>query len=363
LAMPSLGLQLRLERERQKLDLSLIAEETRINLSYLEAIEADDLSALPGEFFYRSFVRQYSKYLGIPAAEADKMFESSSALQAAAPDSAAPAPTFGIYASKAEEDRSIKALAESLKDKPLRPPQDDGMSRNWLVFAALIIVGCAAYFAWRNFSPAIPALPSLSQAQQSKPVEAAPVTPAPVTPAPVTTAPTEPAKTETTPTGTAPTQTAVAPPVTSAPPTPPSPTPPSPTPPSPTPPSASTAATSGKGPVSVTVIAKELTWIRITADGQKVFGGTIDPGQQRTVQGRDLEVIVGNAGTLDVIYQGKPLSFGTKGQVKTLLFSPEGWKIKPKPVADPNAPANNTPATNTPATKPPAANPQASIGL
>lgn len=318
--MQSLGVQLRLERERQQMDLARIAEETRINLSYLEAIEADDLSALPGEFFYRSFVRQYTKYLGIPASEADKLFENSSALSVPSGGSPeAAAPSFGIYTSKAEEDRSVKALRETLKDKPLRPPQEDGMSRNWLIFAALLIVACGSYFAWRNFSPAVPALPALAQAPAvDKPAVQAPV-PAPneaaPTTAPPTTGPTDMPTTSVPPV--APPQTAEA--------------------------AAAVAkgpdkpAISGSGPVSVTVIAKEITWIRITADGQKVFGGTIDPGQQRTVQGRDLEIIVGNAGTLDVVYQGKSLSFGTKGQVKTLLFSPEGWKIKPKPVADPAA--------------------------
>lgn len=331
LAMQSLGVQLRLERERQKMDLARIAEETRINLSYLEAIEADDLDALPGEFFYRSFVRQYTKYLGIPATEADKLFESSSALvppTAGTPE--APTPSFGIYTSKAEEDRSVKALRETLKDKPLRPPQDDGMSRNWLIFAAAVIIACASYFAWRNFSPAVPALPSLAQAPGAE-KPAAPA-PAPVAPTPVVAAATSEAAPTTTPPNPAPTSPA---PTTSAPPVVPSQTV---VPPPQTAAVPSIAATSsGSGPVSVTVIAKEMTWIRITADGQKLFGGTIDPGQQRTVKGRDLEIIVGNAGTLDVVYQGKPLSFGTKGQVKTLLFSPEGWKIKPKPPADPAA--------------------------
>ena len=63
--MHSVGEKLRSERQRQNLSISAIASETCISARYLEAIEQDDLSVLPGGFFYKSFVKQYSSALGL----------------------------------------------------------------------------------------------------------------------------------------------------------------------------------------------------------------------------------------------------------------------------------------------------------
>ncbi len=61
--MHSVGEKLRNERQRQNRSLSAIASETCILVRYLEAIEQDDLSVLPGGFFYKSFVKQYAAVL------------------------------------------------------------------------------------------------------------------------------------------------------------------------------------------------------------------------------------------------------------------------------------------------------------
>lgn len=315
--MQSLGMRLRQEREKRRIPLEKIAEETKISARYLEALEADDLSKLPGEFFYRAFVRQYSSYLGFDPEAVDRdinVVSSKPVIEEGVPTGSTVVP-----------DPQISALQETLRDKPLRAAQDDGMSKAWLGFAAVVILGCVAYFGWKNFTPA-PESTTQATAQTAQQPVAQTNTPAsppvtettpPVTPAPETTTP-PPAPVETAPTTPAPTATPV--------------------------------ATASAGQFSLTLVAKEMTWIRITADGTKVFGGTIEAGQQRTINAKDAEVIVGNAGTLDVIYNGKPLQYGVKGEVKTLLFNQEGWKYKPKPVPPPAA----TPATT--------AVPQASIG-
>lgn len=305
--MQSLGTKLRLERERQKLSIEKIAEDTRISLRYLQAIEADDQSSLPGEFFYRAFVRQYSKFLGWNPDEIEKQINLVSSLPNSEPvEAVAPATGNGLNISG---ESQITALRESLKDKPMRPAQDDGMSKKWLVFAAAVIVLCGAYFAWRNFTPT--AQEPVVQAQQQQPVVATPppqqqpqqqqpppvaAAPEVTTPTPETAVPTEPVKKQDEPTG-----------------------------------------TPGAGKFGLTVRAREATWIRLVADGARVYLGVLDPGQERTVNAASAELLVGNAGTLDVIYNGKPLSYGVKGEVKTLLVSPEGWKLKPKPVEAPAA--------------------------
>jgi cytoskeletal protein RodZ len=149
--MKSLGAKLRLERERQKLGIEKIAEDTRIGLRYLQAIEADDQTSLPGEFFYRAFVRQYSKYLGWDPDEIEKQINMVSSLASSEPVEPAAAPNGSLNITT---DGQISALRESLKHKPMMPAQNDGMSRGWLVFAAVVIVACIGYFGWRNFSPA-----------------------------------------------------------------------------------------------------------------------------------------------------------------------------------------------------------------
>jgi cytoskeletal protein RodZ len=277
--MASLGAKLRLERERQKLALEKIADDTRISYRYLEAIEADDQSSLPGDFFYRAFVRQYSKYLGWNPDEIEQQINLVSSIPTSEP---------GVSnVSPAAPDPQINALRETLKGLPMRPPQDDGTPRTWLVFAALVILACSGYFAWRNFKPETSATTTAASVAAPPPVLASTPEPVKQDPAPVTSA----AVAATTP------------------------------PPAPS-----------DGKFSVTIRAREMTWIRFIADGNRVHGGPLEAGQERTVNASQVELLVGNCGTLDVIYNGKPISCGTRGEVKTLLMNSEGWKFKPKPV-------------------------------
>ncbi len=316
--MQSLGMKLRLERERQQIDIRTIADETCISKRYLEAIESDDHSSLPGEFFYRSFVRQYSKYLGWDPDETEKQinlvssFPNSEGVEASA--SASISNTSSLLGIGA--DQQTVAIRESLNDKPIRWSMDDGLSKSWLIFAAVVVVGCIAYFMWPNemqrpvgavpvaaVNPGtVPAgAPVLETPKQevAKPDSGIPA--APDTPQPVTT------------------------PLVSAPPP-------------------VVAERAGAGQFALTVRAKQSTWIRLTADGARIHGGTLEAGQEKTLNAKDAELVVGNAGTIDVIYNGKVLSYGGMGEVKTLLMKPDGWKFKPKPLPEPGT-TNATPAT------------------
>jgi cytoskeletal protein RodZ len=62
---PSVGQRLRLRREQQKRTVAELSAETCITSRYLEAIEADDQKPLPGFFFYRNYVKQYARALGL----------------------------------------------------------------------------------------------------------------------------------------------------------------------------------------------------------------------------------------------------------------------------------------------------------
>ncbi len=305
--MQSLGVKLRLERQRQKIGIEKIAEATCISQRYLEAIEADDQSSLPGEFFYRAFVRQYSKYLGWDPDEIEKQINMVSSL-ASDPIETPPASSSNLSLNTGQQ---ITALRETLKDQPVRPAQDDGSSNAWLVFAGVVIVACIAYFAWPNFT-ATPA----QTAQTTSTV----ATPVPPVPEPVKTTPEPPPQQLTPP----PEKPKTTDPVTTA----------------------STPATAVAGKFALTIRAKETTWIRLTVDGAKIYGGTLDAGQERSISAASAELIVGNAGTLDVLYNGTPLSYGSMGEVKTLVMKPDGWKFKPKPPPEPiTTPASTTGST------------------
>ena len=63
--MPAFGENLRREREMRGVSLEEISSATKISLRFLDAIEREDFSILPGGIFSRSFIRSYARYLGL----------------------------------------------------------------------------------------------------------------------------------------------------------------------------------------------------------------------------------------------------------------------------------------------------------
>jgi cytoskeletal protein RodZ len=61
----SFGEELKRERELRQISLREVAQATKIKLRYLEAMERNDFSYLPGGLFNRGFVRAYSKHIGV----------------------------------------------------------------------------------------------------------------------------------------------------------------------------------------------------------------------------------------------------------------------------------------------------------
>jgi cytoskeletal protein RodZ len=59
------GTTLRLRREEKKLTLEQVSTETKIRINYLQAIENDQLSALPSLAQARGFIRLYANFLGL----------------------------------------------------------------------------------------------------------------------------------------------------------------------------------------------------------------------------------------------------------------------------------------------------------
>ena len=63
--MASIGEQFKRERRGKKISLEDVARETKIRVSFLEAIEQDRFDLLPSGIFARNFLRAYARYLGM----------------------------------------------------------------------------------------------------------------------------------------------------------------------------------------------------------------------------------------------------------------------------------------------------------
>lgn len=67
--MASFGESLRRERELRRITLREVSEATKINSRYLEALERNEFTYLPGGAFTKGFIRAYARYIGVDEAE------------------------------------------------------------------------------------------------------------------------------------------------------------------------------------------------------------------------------------------------------------------------------------------------------
>ena len=61
----SIGSTLKQRREARHLSIEQAAEQTRLRKYYLQALENDDLSAIPSMVQARGFLRIYTEFLGL----------------------------------------------------------------------------------------------------------------------------------------------------------------------------------------------------------------------------------------------------------------------------------------------------------
>ena len=82
----------------------------------------------------------------------------------------------------------------------------------------------------------------------------------------------------------------------------------------------------------VTFTPAEPVWVSIKSDGTRTFTGTLE-GQKTREFGaaRKMTVLVGNAGSLDISLNGKPVgSIGPKGEIRLLVLTPSGAHVVPR---------------------------------
>jgi cytoskeletal protein RodZ len=291
--MTSIGDTLRRERVRRGLELEQIAAQTKIGLHLLEAMEADQFDRLPGGVFTRSFLRQYANALGLDEEEVITWLKE----QFEEPPEPLPAPP--------PEARSSLPQMPSFEDVRDRLRSDSSLGAlAWVVIVVLVCAG--VYQLWqRGPRPTsvtqTPSAPSKTTQPQASLKPGAPPTPAP-----------EVSKPEFRPATVAEDGTIAAPAASGT---------PAPVEPNPIPEAA--------GVVRVAFTATEPVWVSIKSDGTRAYSGTIDSQESKQfAASRKMVALVGNAGALKISLNGRPVGpFGSPGEIRLLMFTPEGARI------------------------------------
>jgi len=281
----SFGDRLKRTRENRKLTLDQVATATKISIRMLKALEEETFDQLPGGIFNKGFVRSYARFLGIDEAQAvnDYMQASGAANQ-----------------EPAAEDAELKAIAER-KDKERERQRGQSKGIPWGLTAAVLLVICLLLAVWSFYS---------RDRQASVPVHSQ-------SPKPAGKAASEDANSSIAgPTLTAVSQSST---VSSA--------------------SISPAIASQpdvqSGAFTVEVQAKQDSWLTVTADGKPTFSDmVVAPGTKSFGAQRELVIRAGNAGGLDISFNGQKIpAIGSEGEVRTVTFSPSGLQpSSPKPI-------------------------------
>ena len=299
--MAHLGERLRQQRLAKGVELSRISEETRITLRYLEALERGDWKQLPGSIFARSFARQYARIVGLDESAIETEVQSTFQVEEQLPLVEAPPQKIGY---------KLPPLGEIVRRLEL--PFGNGVPKPLLSLVAMLLLCSVVYMGWQR-------LVLSDGKQQGIGDQAVNVPPAKLS---AGTAP-----------GRAGDQASV------------------------TPVSAESAAggegsaielTVGEGAASgmaVQIVASQDTWVSITANGKKLFSGTLRANQARKIVGvATAKMVIGNAGGVEVQTDGRSIGpIGPVGQVRVVTLSPEGPKIyKKKDGANPGEGAESS---------------------
>jgi len=269
-----IGERLRNAREAKGLSLRAVADLTRIRSIYLQALEEEQFGELPGAVYARGFLRTYADALGL---DADRLMD------------AYP----GAF-----EPPGPSLIGTAGAEIPIRPAAPRSRLRIIATYVAalfgagLLAIGIIGYLQLRQFNEPIPqeAVPP------SPPAAEPPAAPAPrPVPPPVPSAPAP--------------QQAVGP--TEA----------------PAIPSVPPASLEAPQPavidgVSLEVRTQGTSWLRVTADGERVFQGLMHEGETRAWQARRrLTIRIGNSPAVQVTVNGRRVAAPTGKRVWEQTFT------------------------------------------
>lgn len=131
-----LGDMLRRTREDKQISVETAVEATKVRGRYLHAIEAGDLSVLPGKVYARGFIRGYADYLGLSGAELTNLY------LGVARDEELPRDVQGASSqSKREADDGLRSRSTRRYVKnQMRPVRDAAFGKGLLKVAGVIVV-------------------------------------------------------------------------------------------------------------------------------------------------------------------------------------------------------------------------------
>ncbi|HKD80044.1 MAG TPA: RodZ domain-containing protein [Candidatus Angelobacter sp.] len=271
LAMGVFGDRLRREREMRGITLDEITESTKISRRHLEALEGEHFDQLPGGVFNKGFVRAYARFLGIDEDQAVADYS------AAANETPEPEDKFPLEIHE-EPNRQLNPRRSKLP----------------LAFAVAALAGVlVGYFFWLRSKPHRPESPATTQEIPVTPGTAATKTSEAQLQEPAPT----PASIQHTPAAGLP----VKPPV-------------------------QTEKTPSEKTFVVLIRAKEDAWVSIIADGRSVMQKVLVADKKKSVKaGKQIVLRTGNAGGIDVSFNGKSLgAIGNENEPRTLTFNATG---------------------------------------
>jgi cytoskeleton protein RodZ len=186
--MSSVGAYLRGLREQQGMSVDELSRATRVLHHYLEALESDDVRALPAPVFTKGFIRAYCQAVGISPDEALRLYDK---MGVPAPELTKP-PVKAVRAA-AVPDMPRRPFIQEPDYLPVTPPGPpaqgeprEGRSRGTVLisFVLLVVLG-AAFFAVTlalqsgregdadpNAQATLPPVPAANEAPAAPPVPA-----------------------------------------------------------------------------------------------------------------------------------------------------------------------------------------------
>jgi cytoskeletal protein RodZ len=271
----TLGSYLKNQRESKKISLREVTKNTRVREVILKAIEEDRHDLLPAATYVKGFLLAYAKYLNLDRNDILLRYE-----------------------------RVLKG--EPVKREPVPPPPAPSprpkQKTSWSTKQTWVVGGVivASFIVFYFFSPY--SSKPLIEPGPEKPIleEKSPAASSPPVTATIRAPEEKTAVEEKKPLA-------------------------------PSPPVAATNSVLEKKPFSLQMKAVEETWVSLQVEGQSEREMTFKPGEGLSVLASNrIHMIIGNAGGLNLIWNGKVLDkFGKSGEVVKLIITSQGVEVKP----------------------------------
>jgi cytoskeletal protein RodZ len=296
----TLGKYLKNQRESKKISLREVANNTRVREHLLKAIEEDQYHLLPPATYVKGFLLAYAKYLRLDPNEVLLRYERVLKGEPVTPPPTEPPKTKQkIPPTEPPKPKEKIPPTEPPKPKEKIPPTQPSKPKQkvlwntkqtWVV-GGVVVASLIVFYLFFPYPSKLPMKPIPEKPVPEKPIikEKLSITPSP--------------------------------PVVATTPVPP---------PTPSSPISATTSVPEKKTFSLQLKAVEETWVSLRVDDQSEKEMTFKAGEGISVQASNrIRIIIGNAGGLDLILNGKPLDkFGKPGEVLTLLFTSQGVEVK-----------------------------------